>query len=400
MDDILSQGEDREPSRWPRRLAVIGTAVLVAVVGIAWLSLARHPHSPASVPPASVAAGPAPVPAGLAVRGLPAGLGGPALPWAGSLRLPVAGTQPAWFSPATGRSEPIGGLPAVSSGYQFTRVDGGWAVQANSAGKTEGGDHAVPPLPVWFLADGTRSVTRVGTANQVAPAAAAGAVWLTSYPSAADTGTVARTTREVSLAGAPLAPPVSLPPGYVIYRATDRGLLLAPTSQQQRTGTPASKLWNPADPRASRTFDDVIAASPAEIAWTPPCAATCQVRLLDLADGRQTVVGLPAGSSAVGGAFSPGGSFLALQVNSDDDGALVTRLEVASVTSGRLTAVPGTLVSSDALAGFGWPASGDSLVAEFTFATKVQLASWQPGATRLAVAVIRPGQDQAWLVVG
>jgi hypothetical protein len=398
MDDILSQGEDREPSRWPRRLAVIGTAAVVAVAGIVWLGLARHPHSPAPVPPASVTAGTAPDPAGLAARGLSAGLAGPAQPWPGSLRLPVAGTQPAWFSPAAGRSEPIGGLPAVSSGYQFTRVDGGWAVQANSAGKTEGGDHAVPPLPVWYLADGTRSVTRVGTANQVSPAAAAGAVWLTSYPPAADTGTVARTAREVSLAGGPLGPPVSLPPGYVIYRATDRGLLLAPSSPQ--TGTPAYRLWNPADPRASRTFDDVIAASPAEIAWTPPCAATCQVRLLGLADGRQTVVGLPAGSSAVSGTFSPSGGLLALQVNSDDDGALVTRLEVASVTSGRLTAVPGTLVSSDTLAGFGWPASGDSLVAEFTFAAKAQLASWQPGATRLAVAVIRPGQDQAWLVVG
>jgi hypothetical protein len=398
MDDILSQGEDREPSRRPRRLAVIATAALVAVAGIAWLSLARHPRSPASVPPASAAAATAPGPAGLAGRGLPAGPGGPALPWAASLRLPVAGTQPAWFSPASGRSEPIGGLPVVSSGYQFTRVDGGWAVQANSAGKTASGDHAVPPLPVWFLADGTRSVTRVGMASQVTPAAAAGAVWLTSFPSAADTGTVARTAREVSLAGAPLGPPVSLPAGYVIYRATDRGLLLAVADL--RPGTPAYQLWDPAHPRAGRTFDDVIAASPAAIAWTPPCAATCQVRLLDLADGRQTAVGLPAGSSAVGGTFSPGGDLLALQVNSDDDGALVARLEVASVTSGRLAAVPGTLVSGDALAGFGWPASGDSLVAEFMFTSTVQLASWQPGATRLAVAAVRPGQDRASLVVG
>ena len=390
MDDILSQGDDRDPSRWPRRLAVIGTPVLVAVASIVFLSLAHHPRSSAAVHPAPVTASTAPGPAGLAAHGLP---------WADSLQLPVAGTQPAWFSPATGRSEPIGSLPAVSTGYQFTRVAGGWAVQANSAGKTAcGGDCAAPPLPVWYLADGTRSVTRVGTANQVTPAATTGAVWLTSYPTTADTGTAAWTAREVSLAGAPLGPPVSLPLGYVIYRATDRGLLLAPVSQQP--GTTDYKLWNPADPQASRTFDDVIAASPAEIAWTPPCAATCQVRLLDLAAGRQTVVGLPAGSSATGGAFSPSGDFLALQVSSGDAGALAMRLEVASVTSGRLTAMPGTSVSSDALVGFGWPTSGDSLVAEFSFATKVQLASWHPGATRLAVAVIRPGQDQASLVVG
>ena len=76
------------------------------------------------------------------------------------------------------------------------------------------------------------------------------------------------------------------------------------------------------------------------------------------------------------------------------------RLEVASVTSGRLTAVPGTFVSSDALVGFGWPANSDSLVAEFIFTTKAQLASWHPGASRLAVTVIPPGPDQASLVVG
>ena len=392
MDDILSQGGDRDPSRWPRRLAVIGAPVLVVVASIVYLTLARHPHAPAAAP---VSASTAPVPVGLAV---PDGIGGPTVPWAGRLRLPVAGAEPAWFSPATGGSEPIGGLPADSSGYQFVRVEGGWAVQANAAGNTAGGDPAVPPLPVWFLGDGTRSVTRIGTADQVTPAAVAGAVWLTSYPPTADPDTAARTAREVSLAGAPLGPPVTLPPGYVIYQATDRGLLLAPATKQP--GTPADKLWNPADPQAARTFNEVIAASPAEIAWTPPCAATCQVRLLDLATGRQTAVGLPAGSSAAGGAFSPSGGYLALQVSSGDDGALAMRLEVASVTSGRLTAVPGTSVSSDALVGFGWPASGDSLVAEFVFATKVQLASWHPGATRLSVAVIRPGPDQAQLVVG
>jgi hypothetical protein len=70
------------------------------------------------------------------------------------------------------------------------------------------------------------------------------------------------------------------------------------------------------------------------------------------------------------------------------------------VASGRLTAVPGTSVGSDALIDFGWPTSGDSLVAQFTFPTRVQLASWRPGATRLAAAVVRPEQDQASLVVG
>jgi hypothetical protein len=398
MDDILSQGGDRDPSPWPRRLAVIGALTLAVVAGVVYASVPRHPHPPAAAAPATGTAGPAP--AGVTAPDQPAepdGIGGPTVAWADRLLLPVAGPRPAWFSPATGRSEPIAGLPLDSAGYQFTRIGGGWAVQASSAGRTECGDCTTPSLPVWFLADGARSVTRVGLANQVTPAAAADAVWLTSYPPTADADTAARTAREVSAAGRPLGAPVSLPPGYVIYQATDRGLLLAPIIQQ--SGGTVDKLWNPADPHASRTFDDVVAASPADIAWTSPCAATCPVQVLDLTTGRRTVVELPAGSSAAGGAFSPSGGLLALVLSSGDDGGRAVRLEVASVTSGRLTAVPNASVGGDVLVDLGWPTTGDSLVAEFIFATKAQVASWHPGATRLAVTAI-PGQDQAWLVVG
>jgi hypothetical protein len=388
MEDILSQGGDRGPSRWPRRLGVIGAAVLVVVLGVIYLGRASHSHSPAAAPSTPVSASTAE----------PAGIAGPDVSWGGSQRLPVAGTQPAWFSPTTGVSARIGGLPADSAGYQFTRADGGWVVRAGSGGELASGDTTVPPLPVWFLADGARSVTRVGTANQATPAATAGAVWLTNYPPTADPDTAARTAREVSVTGVPLGAPVRLPGGYAIYQATDRGLLLAPVSQ--RTGPQADKLWNPADPKASRTFDAVIAASPAEIAWTPPCAATCRVQLLDLATGRRSAVELPAGSFAEGAAFSPNGGLLGLQVMSDQGGGPSTRLEVASTTSGRLTALPGTSVGSDTVVDFGWPTVGDSMVAEFIFPGTVQLASWHPGASVLAVAVVRPGQVQASLVVG
>src|SRR5579859_6347053 len=188
MEDILSQGGDREPSRWPRRLGVIGAAVLVLVLGLVYLGRAGHSHSPGAA--AST------------------GIVGPDLPWAGSVRLPVAGSQPAWFSPATGVSARIGGLPADSAGYQFIRADGGWVVRAGSGGELASGDASVPPLPVWFLADGARSATRIGNANQVTPAATPGAVWLTSYPPSSDPDTVARTAREVSVTGVPLGRPV------------------------------------------------------------------------------------------------------------------------------------------------------------------------------------------------
>jgi hypothetical protein len=147
----------------------------------------------------------------------------------------------------------------------------------------------------------------------------------------------------------------------------------------------------------------VLAASPGEVAWTPQCALECSVQTLDLATGRQARIALPAGSSAASGTFSPDGRFLALQVsfgNAGDGGELAMQLEVAPAGGGRLTMVPGTFASSDALVGFGWPASGDSLVAEFGFTTKTQLSSWDPGASRPAVTDIRPGSDQAALILG
>jgi hypothetical protein len=147
----------------------------------------------------------------------------------------------------------------------------------------------------------------------------------------------------------------------------------------------------------------VIAASATEIAWAPPCVARCRVQVLNLATGRQVPVELPAASSVAEAAFSPDGSFLAVQLGfSDDadDGAMAVQLELASTASGRLTAVPETWVSSDALVGFGWAAGSDSLVAELSFTTKVQLASWHPGASRLAIAVLRPQHNPAALVIG
>ena len=160
-------------------------------------------------------------------------------------------------------------------------------------------------------------------------------------------------------------------------------------------------LWDPAPPQPSRAFAGVIAASATEIAWAPPCVARCRVQVLNLATGRQVSVELPEASSVANAAFSPDGSSLAVQLNfSDDadDGATAVQLELASMASGRLTVVPETWVSSDALVGFGWPASSDSLVAELSFTTKVQLATWRPGERRLSIAVLR-SRNPASLII-
>jgi hypothetical protein len=312
----------------------------------------------------------------------------------------VTGERPAWFWPATGRVALIGGLPRQPAGYQFLRATGGWVVQAGPAAQASCGLCAGPRRAVYFLADHAQAVTPVGLADAVAPGPA-GALWLTSYPPAAEPRTAAGTAREVSITGRPLGPQFRLPAGYLVEQGTGHGLLLAPVAQD--SGTMPGMLWDPAPSQPSRSFAGVIAASATEIAWAPPCAARCDLQVLNLVTGRQVPVELPAASSAVSAAFSPDGSFLAIQVSfsdDSDDGEMAVQLELASMPGGRLTAVPQTWVSSSALIGFGWPASSDSLVAELAFTTKVQLASWRPGTSRLAITTLKPQHSPASLAIG
>lgn len=135
-----------------------------------------------------------------ALAAVPDGITGPALPWPGGLRLLTAGQRPTWFWPGTGQMVPIGGLPPQRSGYQFIRAAGGWAVQTGPGTQVGCGTCAGPRHAVYFLADGAQSVTRVGLADAVAPAAA-GALWLTSYPPDADPATAAGTASFVGVWG-------------------------------------------------------------------------------------------------------------------------------------------------------------------------------------------------------
>ncbi len=396
MSDVLSQGGDREPGR--RWRWVIPIAVLVLATVLIVEHLPHHRHGQARPRPDSASQAAIPLaPLGLHVRE-PGGVSGLPMSRDHNLRLPLAGPQPAWLWLGTGREQPIGGLPRDESGYQFNRVPGGWAVQAGSDATVRCGSCSGPQVPVYFLADGARSATRLGTANEVTPGASAGALWLTSYPAGADMRTTAATAQEVSVAGVP-GPSFRLPVGYALDQATDRGLLLVPTAQP---GTPVYTLWTPGAARASRSFEGVMAASATRVAWATRCTPLCRVRVVDLATGRQTTVALPGASSAVNGAFSPDGKFLALQVSFDsqgDNGALAMQLDVVPVATSRPVPVPGINVSSDALVSFGWPTRGDDLVAELSFIAKVQVASWYPGARQLAVAVINSGSQAGALIL-
>ncbi len=315
------------------------------------------------------------------------------------LRILAAGARPAWYRPASGRAAPVGGLPAARDGYLLTRAGGGWMVQAAWAPRRDCSGCPVPPRPVYFLADGGRRATRAGAAQYAAPAAAPGALWLTSIPAGPGRAPAAGRATEVSAAGKVLAPPARLPPGYLIARGTDRGLLLQPLAENGQGGP--DRLWAPGSPDPGRAVPGLIAASACRLALAGRCAPRCRIRVLRLAAGLPAVITLPPGSSAAAAAFSPDGRYLAVQLSKGsggDDGGLAMQLAVAPASGGRLVKVPGTWASSDALTGFGWPSGADVVVAEFSFTSAFQLVAWQPGAPQPAVAVVRDGQVRARLM--
>lgn len=410
VEDILTHGEDRGPGRRNRWLVVIAVIVVLGALAAKYLPHGRPAPAVHRPPPvAGSAAGSEqgqPPPAGdrAQTAGLPTepdGVIGPLPRLAVGVKLPVAGKRPAWLWPASGRTMPIRGLPRAGTGYVFMRADGGWAVQSAEVAAPTCGECAGPPRPVYFIADHALGATPVGLANAVAPSATPCALWLTSYPPGARSPDAVGTAREVSASGRPLGPSVRLPAGYVIDRATSAGLLLSPVIRAD--GGAPYRLWQPRTGHTGRMFTSVLAASAHALAWTPSCAWQCRVRVLDLVTGRVTVIRLPAGEAAANALFSPDGRFLALQMSAGsggDGGEIAMQLAVASLASGELTLVPGAWSSSDALVGFGWPEGDNNLVAEFSFTTKVQVTAWRPGATRLAVVALEPGENPTAIVVG
>ncbi len=399
MEDIIGRGEDGPPG-WRRRIGwIAAVVVVVALVAVEHLPFGAAPRSHHPSAHGNVQAGTRHSVVRLRVQA-PGVLPlkeklGKIPPWAANTRLPRSGAQPVWFWPAQGRVAPIRGLPADRNGYSFTRVGGGWTIQLAKCGDCSG-----PSAPVFYLPDRARQVTRVGSGNLVAPAAVAGAIWLTRYPAAADPARMPGIAQQYTDEGIAVGPAVPLPAGYRISQGTSHGLLLVSSSPTRQGIT--YRQWNQATDKVLRSFHGVVAVSSTQVAYEPPCQATCPVRVLNLNTGRTTVIGLPAGDNVLAGKFSPDGHFLALEVsaNNNADGASAMRFEVASMPDGHSVIVPHTDVSSDALDGFGWPGDRDVLVAEFSFIGKVQMVLWNQPARGLAVVDVSPRQDPFGLVVG
>lgn len=412
MSDILSHGRDREPRgrRWLLAVVAVGIAVALAAAFIWYLpGLRQHgartrPGAVGSSPAAQGSPGSPPAASSQLPR-KPVPMTGQPLPRDASVWLLLGGHEPAWLSVPAGRAEPIGGLPQSGNGYQLIRIAGGWAAQPFPADDVWCGDNcATGPLPVYYVADGSRVASRIGAADLTAPAATPGALWLVSYRRGADLSTAVGNAQEVSVTGATLQPRLRLPAGYVIDQGTRGGLLLVPAVAGS---SPVSyELWDPGTRRVTRSFADLIAASPTEIAWMPGCTASCRVHVLDLPGGRVEEISLPGRSTALDGAFSPDGRLLALLVTAKVTAAgraAATRLVVATVASGRITAVPGTAVGSGNGVAFGWQAGSHRLIADVALDTTSQphwqIAVWQPGDARLSTALAQV-PDESWPVIG
>ncbi len=403
VSDIISYGRDREPRGrpgwWRLAVAVVGVAVALAVA-LVWYLPGTRQHGgqtrSGAVGPSPAAQGaagsPAATPPPLPVK--PARMTGQPLARDASLRLLLGGYRPAWLSLTTGRTEPIRGLPQRANGYQLIRIAGGWVAQPFPVGNADCDNCAAGPLPVYYVADGSRAASLIGAADLTAPAAAPGALWLVSYRRGADMATAAGTAQQVSITGATVGPRLMLPAGYVVDQGTRAGLLLV--QEQAGSGPVTYELWDPGTRRVTRSFMNVIAASPAEIAWLPGCTAGCRVHVLGLPGGRAEEIPLPGRSNASQGAFSQDGQLLALLVTAGvtaDGRAAANRLVVATVATGRTTAVPGTTVGSGNAVDFGWQAGSHGLVADVGVGGPAQyewqIAVWQPGEARLSTALAR-----------
>lgn len=395
MEDIISQGGDGPaPAPWRRRLVVAAALAAVAALVVAEHlphgTTARH-HRGAGQ--RSTARGPLP-----AIQ-LPSGITGATGKLPARARLPRTVARPTWYVPAKGWTEPIGGLPAVAAGYAFTKLDSGWAIQPQASGQGSCVGCPGAALPVYYLADEAQAATRIGAATMVAPGTGGG-LWLTSFPAGHSLGTRAGTARQYSSAGVPEGPAVKLPEGFAIDRGTTAGVLLISITETTPDGF--YWLWNPATGKTIRSFWGVIATSATEVAVVRNCVSACVVEVVNPASGQRRSLRLQGGGRVNAASFSSDGRYLAFAVIFSDGlvNGSATVLEVASLKTGRLAVVPRTGVSSDALAGFGWPGDDDRLVAELVFSTRTQMAFWKPGTRAPAVTVLRADQDPGDLVVG
>jgi hypothetical protein len=354
----------------------------VVVAGIATLLLLAA-GVPAVVASHVLATGSGPAPATHLRVPLPTKMSGSPMPAGTNFSVLISTPSgAAWYSTATGRTQHIAGLPVSQNGYQFGGLVGGYWARSNDELGNDHRSFAGVPEEYYFIADGSRTATPLAKANPIwGPVRAhrSGAVWMTNYRRSSDDPVIAApTVRLFSMTGQPLSAPIRLPAGDFIHQDMG-GYLLLGSYQIDR-----SVLWDPQTGQVVRTIHaNVIDSAPGQIATWEACA-TCRLQVLNLSTGKSFSIPVLAATPAPEEAFSQDGSLLAVQL---PDRAIY----VLNTTTGALTVISGTALSSTDWQNFGWQAGSHRLVitAGPSFGTgPVQFASWQPGHARLEVATL------------
>ena len=385
-DEMIRQVMRRH-RRHRRNVALAGVAALTALAVAVPVAIAVHGALLTSGPRPSLehpAPGPHRLPTKMTGLPMPAGTHFRILLHAANKQ--TGKLQAAWYSTATRQTEPIAHLPPVPpKGYAFDRVEGGWSVGAwlvHSACFAY--TCAGPPVQAYFIADGSLTATRIGAGFQVRASGRAGAVWLVSYPRSTDNWrTTPARVQLVSTTGQPLGPRYRLPGGYLLDRGVGNYLLL----NSVRTGPPyVSELWDPRTGQVVRRVDNVFAAGPDQIAWSPGCRG-CRAQVLNVSTGKSMTIPIHGGQ--LSGFFSDDGKLLAMQpVNGNGP------LSVFDTETGAFTMLPGTDFRFSVAMSFSWQAGGHRLMVFAapgnSTSNTTQLGYWDPGDTRLRVATIHP----------
>lgn len=302
------------------------------------------------------------------------------------------GWPTAWFTVDTGALTPVD-LPPNREGYLVQAFPGGVLFRP---GITESCNSCPgPPAPVYYAANGSRTVTRVGSANwDAAVTADHGTVWLTSFGRATEPysdRSQTLTAQKVNLSGHPLEPPVTLPPGYLLAggrlgQPAGRLLLRAWTSADPTVDR--YTLWDPSSRAATDIFGSVIAVGSHQIAWiASSCTdAYCPLHLTDSTTGATISQLGVRGHMPMLGSYSPDGRHLALLMSAPADGNATGAAEIALVDEAarRLTLIAGTTL--DIIPTLNWSADGRWLL--ITGLGESQLGLIDPRTARVQVSTL------------
>jgi hypothetical protein len=196
-----------------------------------------------------------------------------------------------WFSTATGRTEPIAGLPAVTGGYQFDRLAWGWAASpARYSSPCPENECAGPPTTFYFIPYGSLTATRIGTGYRydgVDAGADAGTIWLVTYPRATTRLSAASFAQLVSTAGRPVGLRYRMPANYLMGRGVGKYLLLDFNDNETHF-----ELWNPATRRVLGHFDNVVAQGPDQVVWSR-CPQGCPLEITNVSTGKTVTFPVP-----------------------------------------------------------------------------------------------------------